>query len=51
MIFHFLFDVDIGVIPGGGQGDHGPPTFQGHTKNIFAINYAYKGYEHVAPPL
>ena len=37
----------IGVFPGG----HGPPTFQGHTKDIFVINYTYKGNELVAPPL
>ena len=39
------------MIPGGGgQGDHGPPTFQGRAKNIFVINYKYKGNELVAPP-
>ena len=32
------------------QGGHGPPTFQGRTKNIFVINYTYKGNELVAPP-
>ena len=30
----------IGVFPRGA-----PPTFQGRTKNIFVINYTYKGNE------